>query len=441
MARGACRAGGRRHLTTGTTGAPPAPPPKSVLLAGQHFVAALLYLIAGSAGLVWIAPELARGQYASPHVAGVTHLFTLGWLTTTIFGAFGQLVPNVFGVPLRWPRAARATFWLFVPGAGIFAAGIASGSMVYRHVGILLVALGVLIAVANIGASLRRVRVRDETWGAVALAISFLASTLVLGVALLHSLHTTFIAEARVRVLAVHLHVALVGWVLMMIVGFSHRLLSMFLVARGADTRWTKRSLVLLAAGVVALAGGVLSRATPLAWAGAALLEGGLGCFLWQARIFFRGRLRRALAPGMRFVAVALGFLTVSALIGPMVLAGGVAHTRLATAYIAIGLLGGIVLFVIGLFYRIAPQLAWIIRYRGRAAGGRVPIASEMFSARVAHVQLAMMAAAVVLLAAGITVASPQVARCGAALYLAAVLLFASQIAGLALRGRRTRTT
>jgi uncharacterized membrane protein YgdD (TMEM256/DUF423 family) len=52
-----------------------------------------------------------------------------------------------------------------------------------------------------------------------------------------------------------------------------------------------------------------------------------------------------------------------------------------------------------------------------------------------------MMAAAVVLLAAGITVASPQVARCGAALYLAAVLLFASQIAGLALRGRRTRTT
>jgi predicted Ser/Thr protein kinase len=39
------------------------------------------------------------------------------------------------------------------------------------------------------------------------------------------------LAEARVRVLAAHLHIALVGWVLTMMVGVSHRLLPMFLLS------------------------------------------------------------------------------------------------------------------------------------------------------------------------------------------------------------------
>ena len=53
----------------------------------------LLYLVAGAVGLVWIAPELAIGAYPSPHVAGVTHLFTLGWLTTTILARCTSCCP------------------------------------------------------------------------------------------------------------------------------------------------------------------------------------------------------------------------------------------------------------------------------------------------------------------------------------------------------------
>ena len=77
-----------------------APAPSSVLLAGQHFAASILYLLAGAVGLVWIAPELAMGTYPSPRVAGITHLFTLGWLTTTIFGALYQLLPVALGAPV-----------------------------------------------------------------------------------------------------------------------------------------------------------------------------------------------------------------------------------------------------------------------------------------------------------------------------------------------------
>lgn len=411
------------------------PAADAIPLAGEHFAAAILYLLAGATGLVWIAPELAMGAYPSPHVVGVTHLVTLGWLTTTIFGALYQLLPVALGVPVRSARLGHASFWTFAPGTGLFAAGVATSTGPLQRGGIALVATGIVLAVGNFGASLLRARTRDVTWAAIAVALAFLASTLGLGVVLLHNLHTGFIAAARGRVLATHLHVALIGWVLIMIVGVSHRLLPMFLLAHGADTRWTRRALALLAAGVLALTTGLTARAAAVSWLGVALLEAGVGCFLWQAFSFYRVRVRKKTDVGMRFAGAALGFLAASALLGPAVLARGVTHPRLATAYVATGLLGGVVLYVAGFFYKIVPLLAWTARYRERMGKEPVPTVAEMYSARVAHGQLGAMALGVVLLAAGIGTGSAPVTRWGALLYLTGVLLFASQIGRVAFAG------
>lgn len=407
----------------------PAPAPNAIGLAAEHFAAATLYLIAGAIGLVWIAPELAMGAFPSPHVAGITHLFTLGFLTTTILGALCQLLPVALGAPIRSSRVAHVAFWTFAPGAGVFAAGVAASSLMLYHTGLALVGTGVLLAVGNIAATLPRARSRDVTWVAIALAISFLASTLVLGVLLLHNLHTGFLAAWRLRVLAMHLHVALVGWALIMMVGVSHRLLPMFLLAHGADTRWTQRSVGLLAGGVLTLVTGLTTGGSAAAWTGVAMLEGGVACFLWQVFSFYRVRVRKQIDVGMRFVMAALGFLAVSAALGPFVLADHVAHPRLATAYVTVGLLGGIALFVVGFFYKIVPLLAWTARYGRRMGKGAVPTVADTFSARVAHIQLALMVGGVVLLASGIAAAAPHVARCGTVLFLAGVLLFARQIA------------
>jgi hypothetical protein len=413
-------------------------PGASQRLPALHFAAALLFLVLGAAGLVWVAPELARGTYLSPRVAGVTHLFTLGWLTTTIFGALYQLLPVALGAPIRSERLGHVSGATFVPGVALFATGIATGSLALHHAGIALVATGIVLLVANVALSLRRASVRDVTWAAVAIAIAFLASTLVLGVVLLHNIHTGFLAEHRLRVLAIHLHVALVGWGLTMLVGMSHRLLPMFLLAHGADTRWTRRSLLLLTPGVVLLAAGLARQQRLGAWVGLALLEAGVICFLVQARCFYRARRRPALDVGLRFAAVALGFLAVSAALGPALLAlGGIRHPRLATAYVLVGLLGGVLLFVVGHFYKIVPFLAWIARFGRRVGRERVPTVAELYSARVAHAQLLIMTAAVAGLAAGVALGSPLVARASALLFCAGVALFVSQIVRM-VRGRRS---
>jgi hypothetical protein len=229
-------------------------------------------------------------------------------------------------------------------------------------------------------------------------------------------------------VLATHLHVALVGWALIMMAGVSHRLLPMFLVAHGANNRWTKRAVILLAAGVPLLALGINAGISAISWLGVALLELGVVSFVWQALNFYRGRLRRQIDVGMRFAGTALALLVVASLLGPAVLMRGGAIPRLATVYVLVGLLGGIVLFVIGFFYKIVPVLAWTARFSGRMGTTPVPTVTEMYSARVALLQLGAMTSGLGILALAILADSPRGASAGAALVLAGVLLFASQI-------------
>jgi hypothetical protein len=420
----------------GATGGLVSPSTGNIRLAAEHFAAATIYLLAGAIGLVWIAPELAAGNFLSPHVAGVTHLFTLGWLTTTIFGALYQLLPVALGAPIRWRWVGHASFWTFAPGAGVFACGVAESSTLLHHTGIALIGTGVTLGVANIGATLPRAKSRDVTWAAIALAVTFLSTTLVLGIVLLHNIHTGFIAEARLRVLATHLHVAIVGWALVMIVGVSHRLLPMFLLAHGADTRWTKRAVVLLAAGLVLLAAGINTSFAAAAWLGALSMGCGLGCFHYQATRFYKARIRKRVDVGMQFAGVALGFQAVAAVLGFLVLWLGASATRFATSYVLVGLLGGIVIYVSGFFYKIVPLLAWTARFSGKMSTPNAPTVADLFSARVAKVQLALMAGGVVTLAASILGGWTLVAHAGACAFLIGALLFVSQIGRIAF-GRR----
>jgi hypothetical protein len=405
----------------------------SLRLPGEHFAAALFFLCAGSIGLIWIAPDLAAGLYLSPHVAGVTHCFTLGWLSMTIFGAMYQLLPVALGVSIRSERAGHVSFWTFAPGVALFASGVAFSSVILRNSGIALIAIGVTCLIVNVALSLRSVVDRDVIWGAIVIALSFLTVTFAMGALLAQNLHDGFLGNWRVTVLATHLHVALLGWVLVMIVGISHRLLPMFLLAHGADTRWTFRALALLASGVLVLALGIVAghsiRPNIVPWMGLVMIEAGIFCFLRQAWLFFKVRKRPRLDAGLRHAATALVFLAASAVLAPVVLAAGADYRRLDTAYVMLGLLGGLALYVIGQFYKIVPFLTWMVRFREDMGKKRVPTVAQLYSSRVAHIDLVLFITATVGMEMGVITGISLVVRLAACLFVAGAGLFVSQIA------------
>lgn len=405
-------------------------------LPGSHFTTALIFLVLGGVGLVVVAPELAAGAFLSPRVTGVTHLFTLGWITTSIMGALYQILPVALEREVRWPRVAQATLALHGPGLLVFVSGLALHRPGWTVPGAVLMASGILVFAANLAATLRAAPRRDLTWRALALADLFLVLTVLLGLSLAANLRWPFLGADRVVALAVHLHVALVGWVLLVMVGVGHKLLPMFLLSHDADERPGRWAVGFLAGGTALL---LALHHTPGPWVRvlpAPLMVAGAGAFLLQARGFFRHRRRPALDAGMRSVAASLGILGCAVALGSVLAGTGFARPSLATAYVA-ALILGISLFVAAHYYKIVPFLVWYHRYAPRAGKGPVPTVAELYSARGAAWAGVLLTGGAVALVGGVALAAALPVRIGAAVLLAGALVEAAQMSALALRHPR----
>jgi len=401
-------------------------------LPGEHFTAALIFLAFGSTGLLVVADELAAGAYASTRVIGVAHLFTLGWITTSIMGALYQLLPVALGRSIRSVRLAHLSFGVYVIGLPVFVTGLIGSWTPAMLGGAATLASGLLLFLINLTATLMRPERRDVTWWALLGAAVFLLITLLLGGALAGNLPWTFLGANRFVALGAHVHVALGGWVLLVVVGVAHRLLPMFLLSHTEDETLTRAAVTLIAAGAGTLA--LLHHAHPVfaRWMPAAFLGGGLSCFLVHAGRLYRGRARPRLDPGMRLAAIGLGFLALALMLAVPVVSGR-AGPRLVTAYVCV-LVGGFSVFVAAHYYKIVPFLVWYHRY-GPLAGRRpVPKVSELFGATAAHVASGLLATGLAGVVGGVLVHHIGMVRAGAAVFTSGVIVEGLQMLRLARR-------
>jgi hypothetical protein len=386
-------------------------------LPGEHFAAALVFLLVAAFGLVVIAPYLASGAYPLPRVVGVTHLLTLGWITTSIMGALYQFLPVALGEPVRSITAAHATFALWVAGVAAFVTGMGLGVPVVMLTGAAALGTGAVVFLINLIATLARATKRDLTWWALCGATVFLAVTLLLGVALAGNLRWGYLGASRGLALGTHLHIAVFGWVLLVIVGVAHRLLPMFLLSHGAGDRFAKAAVALLFTGAGTLTVGHHGPSVVRQWIPAALLAAGLLAFLLQALSFYRHRVRRVLDPGMRLAAIALSLLATTLALGAFVMFFS-APPHVWTGYVG-ALVLSISLFVAALYYKIVPFLVWLNRFGPLAGKGNVSRVADLYSASTATIAGNLMAIGTAALLLGVVLGSGRLAQ-GSALVLAA---------------------
>lgn len=418
---------------------PPAPrraPPGSLVtqaapplrLPAEHFVAALAFWVVGAIGLVWVAPDLAQGLFPLPRVAAVTHLFTLGWITTTIQGALYQFLPVALQTPIRSERLAHLSFALYVPGISLFVGALVAGAHLPMIAGAALFGVGLLLFVGNMAATLKRAPERNVTWWALTGAIISLTATVVLGVSLAGNVRWGYLGDERFLALGVHLHVALFGWVVLVMVGVAHRLLPMFLLSHGASERWGGVAVGAIGAGVALLLALHHGLSPFRLWLIAGLIAFGLLAFVVQAALFFRHRGKPVLDPGLRLAATALGFFVLALVLAPPFLASGLERPRLATAYVLSLILGGISLFVAGHYYKILPFLVWFHRFGPRVGKGPVPRVADLYSERLANLAAALLGSGALALVVATLLGAVQLARPAALLFAGGAFLVTAQM-------------
>ncbi len=357
------------------------------------------------------------GSYRATATIAVTHLLVLGAVVATMMGALYQMVPVIFVAEAADGRLGLVQGTLYTAGWLAMVAGFLRGAPLLLAVGGTSVVLAVLLFLVIIGGVLRTA----TQWGTpgwyLLTALAMLVATIGLGL--------TFALDWRFgwfpippHLLAIHVHLGGIGWLTLLVMGVSYRLVPMFAIAPappGILARGNLGAFVGLLIGLVILLWRDASRSAVaiIAWG----LAAAVGVYLFDMARLYRAR-RRRYDLTLLTMWGALTCLGVAALMGALWSTGLPARwfdaTEWLSAYAYIALAGWCVLALCAHVIKIVPFLIWLHRY-GRGMGrGPVSLLRDLLPQRAAIAAIATYAIGFVLTASGLLAGRPAIVRVGA---------------------------
>ena len=415
--------------TTGPPSAPraglplamPVPPPFPLI--GAHFAAGFGWAILGGIGLVLLGPPLARGGFLDPRILGLTHLFTLGWITTVITGVLYQIFPAMLGIAAKSMRIARLSLALHTAGLALLAAGLALGQSRLQSAGWVLLFAAVFGTAWNLLPQRRRApRNRPlglyVSYGHMGFGLAMVVGGVRIGDAL------GWWTTPRLGLLSAHFHFAAGGFASMILLGIGSRMIPMFLGTDGSGEPawlevWLRRGLAL---GTVVFAAGEIGGLDWLAWAGAATMAAAVVAALWRAAGWYRRRSVRRLDPSTSLLLAAFIWLGLSLVTGFDALVRGLARPGVLTSYALMILLGWLGASILAVSYRVLPNLAWHHRFGTKARQPGTPPPAAMVVPALGWITMATHTIGLLAMMGGLHRASPTMVQGGAAMFTLAIL-------------------
>jgi hypothetical protein len=291
-----------------------------------------------------------------------------------------------------------------------------------------LVALATAAHIVNVALTLRALTAWTFLARFVVVALTGISLTMIAGLALaIDHIHRYLPGDFYPRLHA-HVHLALLGWVLPMIVGVAARTYPMFLLGPGHDTRLERVQLCGVVAGVPALVIGLLTSKV-LAVAGASGVAVAVAAHLAFVVRIAGGRRRPTLDWPVCFLLGGAVLLVPAALLGLALVLDVITGPRWALPYAVLGIGGWISLTIVGMMLKIVPFLTWYAAFGHLAGRADVPSLTQLGWSAAEAVAFAGLAGGVVLLAGGTVVGSPPVILVAGLLLAAGALAFAAALA------------
>jgi hypothetical protein len=379
----------------------------SVSLPLRFVLLGLIALCTGTVLLVY-RPSLLATYHYNQYIVAVTHLFTLGFITSIIMGAMYQLVPVALETKLHSERMAKWQFAFHLVGVtGMVWMFWKWDLKQVGHFGSLL-ALSVAMFVYNIGRTLRTVPRWSVVATALTSALAWLSVTVLVGLAiaaskssydladqtsrgilmapLIHLLKATAGFVARfdaIRAMHAHAHLGGIGFFVLLIVGISYRLVPMFTLSQVQNERRASASLWLLNLGLASAFPTILFQHS-LTFIPVLVVLAGLGTFFVEIRAILAARQRRALDWGLRYFLTALTVLGLCGVLGLILcwprLPLNVFTGQLENLYGFLALVGFVTFAILGMLYKIIPFLVWYTRYSREIGKKKVPALADLYS-------------------------------------------------------------
>ena len=337
--------------------------PAPTRLVACYFAAALACWLASTAALAAAAPDLAAGNLAASAVLLAVHLVGLGFLPLAVTGAALHVLPTL----LR-NDASRRRGWAALPllcAGPVLAVGIARDldgliwpAATAETIGFLLVAWE-LVALS---VRAPRGRLLLASRSAVVLSTANAAAALVFGAGLAKRESHPLFGMPHQDTIALHLHLAVLGWLTLLILAVGRTLGPMLALTPAAGPRRLPAEELALAAGTWLLAAGLALGVQPLKLAGGLLALVAVASFAaLMARVGRQHRLHGLEGPLVHFVT-GLVFLGQAAVLGLIMAAGAAVTQRRLTAYVIallVGWAGGVTLGHLGKLLSLSAWTWW----------------------------------------------------------------------------------
>ena len=390
--------------------------PVALRLLAAYFAVALAGLLAAAVAIVVAAPDLAAGDPGAAAPLLAVHLLALGFLPPAVAGAAFHLLPVMLRNNLRSERRLWLALPLLAAGGWLVAPGIAYTVPALLWPGATLLSAGLALVLAELGGLVLRAprgRMLVASRAGVALSLFHAVCALVLGAVVFAHGDATVLGVTHGRWLLIHLHVAVLGWIALLILTVGRTLGPMLAVAPAAPARRVPVDELALTLGLWLLAAGIATDRR-IAYAGAAVVVLALGRFGALVARIARTRRMEPEGPLLHLVAGAF-FLVQAAALGFALLAGAASGGRAVAAYVLLLLLG----WAAGVTAGHLPKLLSLSVWVWWPPGPR-PKQGELYPRRLAQAEALVFALAVETLAAGVYAGSAAAAYAGAALLVVA---------------------
>lgn len=302
----------------------------------------------------------------TPALLAATHCITLGFVTMIMLGALQQVLPVVIGSPLP---AQRAVAWLshlsLIAGTLLLSAGFMLNQAILLDIAWAVLGLAFTIFITAALFSLTRATTQNASRTAIFLAITALASAVMLGMLLARG-YATGLALDYPGLAAAHISLALGGWVLLLIIGMAYQIVPMFQLTPNYP-KWLTLALAPAIFAII-LANLALARFD----AAHRLLEMMLENLFWICAVYFSAitlmlqRQRRRTIPDATLAFFWIGMSSLL-LVAMLAIAAHMAG-KPELLKIQAGLLfviGFVMSLIFGMLYKIVPFLIWFHLFRG----------------------------------------------------------------------------
>ena len=395
----------------------------ALYLATAHLSLALAFALTA-----W-NPYAVAGFFYHSRMVAIVHLVTIGWIAMSILGMVYVVVPMTFGVAFPARKGDYAAYALTVIGLIGMVAHFWLAEFRGMSWSAATAAAGIAYVVLRLVAAVRAAKVPGGVQLHVYFASLNMLGAMTMGVLLGFDKVHQFLPGYVLSNVFAHAHLAAVGWVCMMVIGLSYRLLPMVIPAASPAGSTIYVSAILLETGVAGLFASLVVQSDLAPWFAGVIVAGFAAA---GAHVGWMLKRRRTPAPGhtgrgfaIAHVATAGVWLLCACVCGVLLAALPMTEMTLrgALAYGVFGLVGFLAQAVVGFELHLLPTVAayWALQRSGGAAIGVRPAANDVRRAAIYCGWLSGVPA----IAVGLFFEVPNVLAAGAWLLFTAVVLAA----------------